>query len=406
MERLLCSDFFLQMLIPFDGITIPCLLLYSFGFNYGMGEFFLTLNPSTISEEMEIWKTDRNTLELFVYCKHFLSHIGFCVDVQFINALVMRGFKMYSSYGVALIRCNNLAMFKKIHEDGHPVIYEYVETAALTGNLKFLEYLFQFGFVQTLRLAILSIESRNYHSFRRLMAPFYTHPNAFLAAKKIIKSNLPLYWIEDLLFMTSGLSRSPDAAVNQLYSYCAKNNKEVVFMLLIRYKCKLTNLSYGILEGFAMNGNLEMMKLARKHHAPWSLSVLTNAACYGHLDCLKYGLENGCKFVKDDLMNKAIGSGDVEIVRFVRMNCHVGCVGQKNICVACQLGHLDILRFLHDCDCCYEAITIDEFNTCIEHGRIECLQYLHSLNRCKYDRGELLVKAAGTNCEQYVQSFM
>lgn len=93
----------------------------------------------------------------------------------------------------------------------------------------------------------------------------------------------------------------------------------------------------------AKAGHLECLKL----HPEWNLTrfVCTNAAEYGHLDCLIYLHQNGCNW--DEWTCSAAAWG----------------------------GHLECLIYIHENKCAWNADTC-KFAAVNEH--LECLKYAYS----------------------------
>ncbi len=68
-------------------------------------------------------------------------------------------------------------------------------------------------------------------------------------------------------------------------------------------------------------GQLEILKILRnKYNCPWDYFTTTGAAEYGHLEVLKWCIENGCEFKHSDAFMVATGSKNHHIIFWMRDN--------------------------------------------------------------------------------------
>src|SRR5205823_2481673 len=97
-------------------------------------------------------------------------------------------------------------------------------------------------------------------------------------------------------------------------------------------------------------------------------ATCSNAAKNGHIICLKYAHENGCK-LNSETCKSAASNGHLECLKYAYEN---GCEWNSETCKwASQNGHLECLKYAHENGC--------EWNiwTCAHaagNGHLKCLK--------------------------------
>ncbi len=147
--------------------------------------------------------------------------------------------------------------------------------------------------------------------------------------------------------------------------------------------CKYDNFSFW---KPAKDGNLSVIQLLHKKKGcpVFCEFSYTLAAEGGHLECLKYMHENGCKWDNWSVMSstRAARNGHLKCLQYMHEN---GCYMDSRTCsVAAYYGHLDILEWA------YASKFLTRFNsggdTCCyaaEGGHLDCLKFAYE-KRCSY----------------------
>ena len=126
----------------------------------------------------------------------------------------------------------------------------------------------------------------------------------------------------------------------------------------------------------ACQGHLECMKYALKaRHGVWDPSTTIAASAGGHLECLKYAHENGCKW-DPETTYYAAKEGQLECLRYSHEN---GCPWSSNVYPAAEPGELECLLYSHQIGCEPNAA-----RSAAETGELECLRYACE-NGCPWD---------------------
>ncbi|AGO84450.1 Ankyrin repeat domain containing protein [Pandoravirus salinus] len=107
-------------------------------------------------------------------------------------------------------------------------------------------------------------------------------------------------------------------------------------------------------------------------HFTWTTDhPCAEAAAHGHLDCLRYAHENGCRW-DDVICTEAAAGGHVDALRYAHEN---GCPWDENTCAnAAKEGHVDCLRYAHEHECPWDVWT---WWNAARSGNLDCLQYAH-----------------------------
>ncbi|ATZ81227.1 ankyrin repeat domain-containing protein [Bodo saltans virus] len=118
------------------------------------------------------------------------------------------------------------------------------------------------------------------------------------------------------------------------------------------------------------------------------------AARKGHLVCLKYAHENGCKWDKKTCQYAA-ENGHLECLKYAHEN---GCPWDENECFyAAYFGHLKCLQYVHKNDCSWDKRIFsykythengshwDKYGyfAAMQNGCLECAQYMRNYG-CPY----------------------
>lgn len=146
-----------------------------------------------------------------------------------------------------------------------------------------------------------------------------------------------------------------------------------------KINCRFRDMYY-MLEACAYYGNLRLLIfLTKVHKLPLAHTRTSFAAHRGHLNVLKYLVENGCSLDKHTCLNAAKG-GYLSCLIYAHEN---GCEWDKWTCAnAAFFGHLDCLRYAHTHGCEWDVHTTKH---AAHNGKLECLRYAHE-NGCVWDK--------------------
>lgn len=147
----------------------------------------------------------------------------------------------------------------------------------------------------------------------------------------------------------------------------------------------------------ALHGHLACLRHAHEQGAPWSAET---ALCCSSLDCLRYCVEKGCPYDASAALSSSAGRGDIDSaayllqlgarwggeallravvsneIEFLRFALSHGASLQDSdlCCIAVCERNLEMLRFLHEQDCPWDAETT--YHAAL-NGFLEALRYLH-----------------------------
>ncbi|XP_050427340.1 uncharacterized protein LOC126837469 [Adelges cooleyi] len=136
----------------------------------------------------------------------------------------------------------------------------------------------------------------------------------------------------------------------------------------IRANKRCTYIS-NVCEDAACCGHLKCLKFGHLNGGSWTRSTLLSAACSSNLDCLKYALENGCPW-RSNYAERVEDSF-----------CGMSSGGEEVCTAAAGTGNLQGLKLLHEYGCPWNKSTT---LTAASYGYMECLTYAIQ-NGCPYD---------------------
>ncbi|XP_050058445.1 uncharacterized protein LOC114122853 [Aphis gossypii] len=132
-------------------------------------------------------------------------------------------------------------------------------------------------------------------------------------------------------------------------------------------------------------GHVDCLSFALEIKVPWFLhpwlkadEACAQAASRGHLECLKYADEMGCRW-DSETCEKAAEGGHLNCLRYAHEN---GCPWSYKTCEkAAGSGHLDCLKYAHENGCLWDSSTCAK---AAEGGHVDCLRYALE-NGCPQD---------------------
>jgi len=162
----------------------------------------------------------------------------------------------------------------------------------------------------------------------------------------------------------------------------------------------------------AEQGNLEMLQYCFEHECPLDDYTAVCAAHNGHLDCLKFLIEDAKVDWYDQMACAAAEGGHLEILRycaskkecqmtsnanvmiFAAFGGHIGCVNylhqigvpwsEEVPIYASQAGKIEILQRIHELGCPLNEETCSEAAL---HGHLDLLKFLRNELKCPWDSG-------------------
>ena len=119
----------------------------------------------------------------------------------------------------------------------------------------------------------------------------------------------------------------------------------------------------------ASRGHLACLRYAHENGCRWNEETCRLASQNGHLDCLRYAHENGCPW-NEDTTRLASHVGHLECLRYAHEN---GCPWDTRTCSeACARDQLECLRYAHTHGCHWDEYTI---KWALGYGGYDCLLY-------------------------------
>jgi hypothetical protein len=140
---------------------------------------------------------------------------------------------------------------------------------------------------------------------------------------------------------------------------------------------------------------------SHKNFKEWTLFVCENAAKNGHLLCLQYLISKGCT-CDEWTCNFAAKYGELKCLQYLVENGYIWTIGTYYM--AALDGQLSCLKYLHE-KCVrirhnFSDLPIFTCEYTAKNGHLECLQYLVE-NGCKINVGKCL-ETAHENCKTYL----
>ena len=279
----------------------------------------------------------------------------------------------YYSTNAAAIN-GHLDCLKYAHKYGRTTDIEFTcHNAAYYGHYECLKYAYENGFTwnKLYTLNLLGTDNKNY-IIRKLLNEKYLEIEEEIINEASVNNNFKVIKLLNRI--------CPDALT--FSKYIIKNNYS--------WDASLTKLIVSV-------GNLNALKIYRKYKCPWiGEQICSESAFNGHLDCLKYAHENGCKWDENTCINAA-KNGHLECLKYAHEN---GCLWNEGICYyAANYGHLECLKYAHENGCPWDKCTC---NYAALNGHLNCLKYAHK-NGCPWDESTCNYAATNghLNCLKY-----
>ena len=126
-------------------------------------------------------------------------------------------------------------------------------------------------------------------------------------------------------------------------------------------------------------GHLDCLRYIRESGCKWDILALSSAAWNGHLECVQYALENGCILGNRHLETSTIASAALNCLKYLREEKQFAW-DHATPTYAAGKGRLECLKYAHENGCEWNeyACEMAAFG-----GQLECLQYLLS-HGCPY----------------------
>ena len=127
----------------------------------------------------------------------------------------------------------------------------------------------------------------------------------------------------------------------------------------------------------ALTNKLELLEWAREvKQCEWDEETIIAAVSFGNLEMLKYCFSNGCPCDKEKSCERAPIKGHLDCVRFLFDKVKPSRETEKEAAgQAAAYGHLDILKYLVE-----ERKISDDLKICVGnaaiYGQLDCLKYL------------------------------
>ena len=134
----------------------------------------------------------------------------------------------------------------------------------------------------------------------------------------------------------------------------------------------------------AKAGDLQLLKQLREEGKEWNKGTTAYSAIHGHLDCLKYAIENGCDYERGFMCIYAAGNGHLDCLTYLYN--HGGFEWNAETCrLASHHGHLECLKYMHENGCEWD---IDTVNYAAQSGHTDCIQYAIQ-NGCEWNESSV-----------------
>jgi len=132
----------------------------------------------------------------------------------------------------------------------------------------------------------------------------------------------------------------------------------------------------------ALTNKLELLKWAREvKHCEWDEWTITVAALKGNFEMLKYCISNGCPCDEEQAYKQAAKGGNLDCLRFLfdKMNLsrETGIETATQAALqAVKYGHLDIVKYIVEERKTFDAVKIACVAGAAKYGELDCLKYL------------------------------
>jgi len=133
--------------------------------------------------------------------------------------------------------------------------------------------------------------------------------------------------------------------------------------------------------GIAQTKKLELMKWLREvKHCEWDNKAIEHAIANGDLEMVKYCYSNGCPYDVEELRHRGARFGHLECLRFLFDNVippsRLQYMERKVATDAAEFGHIDILKYLVEERKITEEVKHACAGSAVCNGNFECVKYL------------------------------
>ena len=133
--------------------------------------------------------------------------------------------------------------------------------------------------------------------------------------------------------------------------------------------------------GIAQTKKLELMKWLREvKHCEWDEKAIEYAIAIGDLEMVKYCYSNGCPYDVEELRHRGARFGHLECLRFLFDNVippsRLQYMERKVATDAAEFGHIDILKYLVEERKITEEVKHACAGSAVCNGNFECVKYL------------------------------
>ncbi len=181
---------------------------------------------------------------------------------------------------------------------------------------------------------------------------------------------------------------------DEISIYAAKHGNINVLKFMYKKGFFMNHNSHLITASAAENGHLECLIFAKENGCRWNNLTSINAAKNGHFECLKYAIENGC-YLDSKIYLLIVENGYLECIKYFYKNYYENMLyyistisyhGFRSLLII--KGHLECLKYIYEQDSLLnldiESLYDKSCNDAAEYGQLECLKYLHE-NGCSWD---------------------
>lgn len=149
----------------------------------------------------------------------------------------------------------------------------------------------------------------------------------------------------------------------------------------------------------AQNGDLKLLKQARKHGCPFDRTSVEFAARGGHFNCVKYMIENKLVELHPDMCKAAVQGGQKEILEYLREK---GCPYNIDcISIALYYGIYEMLVYLDEKEYPWPK---EVFNLCKTEETCKCLEYANTKGKLSKRHLEDLIKYSSEEYHERIRN--